>query len=251
MNFSRRRSFFFILSIFFGFIVDGCAPVPSLQFNPYKPIDTGIQITEKVSLAIAPFKDKRPFINPEKPETYHYIRIHAASKGLDIRKSVDWSEPETYTGFLAKWSSTEKTNSEITRDAIVSVFNQGGFNANPLDNGDKVEKQLLAEANDSNSEYLLVGEIKHFQVADRTGAIGGIYYLLQTIELDVKLLRVEDGSLILTKNYEFDREESDPPFSKYKTLFTDRILLNHSFPQVLERMIFDVKDAILKASEKK
>ena len=216
-----------------------------LAFKPLVPIDTGVPLPNKVSLAIAPFTDQRPFIEPNKPMTYHCINFGA--KGFDVYQPVDWSVHKSYEGIM--WECTQEKTSDLIRDILVDVYNKAGFDSIPIDSTPENESNLLAEARSKKSEFLLTGNIKHFQTADHCGAVGGFYYLHQTIEFEVKLLRVKDGKCLLSKTFALNSEETNAGnkyYSMYKIVQADILLLNVRLPQILNRMISDSKETILK-----
>ena len=239
------------------FILGGCETSYRVDlqgksaFKPQVPIDTGVPLPKKVSLAVASFTDRRPFIDPNKPMTYHCINFGA--KGFDVHQPVNWSDSESYKGII--WECTQEKTSDLIRYILVDVHNKAGFDSIPIDSNSEKESDIIAEARSKNCEFLLTGNIKHFQTADYCGAVGGLYYLHQTIELEVKLLRVENGMCLLNKTFELNSEEIDVGikyYSMYKIYPTeaDKLLLNVRLPQVLNRMISDIKDAVLKASDK-
>ena len=233
------------------FVIGGCATTYRANingkstFNPKTPIDTGIPLSNKVTLAIAPFTDQRPFIDPNKPMTYQCLGFHA--KGFSVRQPVDWSFQKTYEGII--WRCTKEKTSDLIRDILVDVYDKAGFDSVSIDSAPENRSDLFSEARSKNSDFLLTGSIKHFQTADRCGAVGGFYYLHQTIEFEIELLRIKDRKCLLSKTFELNSEEIDARH-KYYTISGEKLLLNVRLPKLLNRMISDIKDAILKESDK-
>ncbi len=216
----------------------------SVRFKPRAPIDTGVSLREQASLGIAPFTDQRPFIDPEQPRTYQCISV--IPPGLDVHKPVDWNNLKSYNEGV-QWDWTKQKTSDLINDILVEVFSTAGFEATKIAANSPDEKELLSEARSQSCELLLTGIIRHFQTAYHAGVVSGFFYLRQTIEFDVQLLRVKDGSCLLKKTLKLDREEIDAGHNYY-SIFAEDILLNVNLPKVLNEMISDIKNSILGAS---